>query len=91
MTPPLDALIGRAVTEVRRAGKRIAIGFEGDLWLAIHLMIAGRLHWNGKRKPLAVFEFDSGTLTLTEAGTQHRAQIHVLESAPLAAALPPRS
>ena len=89
VTPPLDALPGRMVTDVRRAGKRIAIGFEGDLWLAIHLMIAGRLHWNGKRQPQAAFEFDNGTLTLTEAGTQHRAQIHVLDEAPQAAGLEP--
>ena len=89
VTPPLDALVGRTATEVRRAGKRIAIGFEGDLWLAIHLMIAGRLHWDGKRQPLAAFEFDNGTLTLTEAGTQHRAQIHVLDRAPEASGLEP--
>jgi len=82
VTPPIDALIGREAIEVRRAGKRIGIGFEGGFWLAIHLMIAGRLHWNGKRQPLAAFEFDSGTLTLTEAGTQHRAQIHVLDRSP---------
>ena len=75
--------------EVRRAGKRIALGFDHGLWLAIHLMIAGRLHWNGRRAALAAFEFDSGTLTLTEAGTQHRAQIHVLESPPEAAGLEP--
>ena len=50
VTPPMDALAGRTAIDVRRAGKRIAIGFEGDLWLAIHLMIAGRLHWNGKRQ-----------------------------------------
>src|SRR4029077_12833916 len=80
--PPMEALYGQRVTDVRRAGKRIAIGFDHGLWLAIHLMIAGRLHWNGKRQPLAAFEFDNGTLTLTEAGTQHRAQIHVLERAP---------
>lgn len=87
--PPLEALIGRTAIDVRRAGKRIAIGFEGDLWLAIHLMIAGRLHWDGKRQPLASFEFDSGTLTLTEAGTQHRAQIHVLDRAPEAMGIEP--
>jgi formamidopyrimidine-DNA glycosylase len=89
VSPPIDALIGLTAVAVRRAGKRIAIGFEGDLWLSIHLMIAGRLHWNGKRQPLASFEFDSGTLTLTEAGTQHRAQIHVLDRAPEAAGLEP--
>src|ERR1035441_783126 len=87
--PPMAALHGHAVTEVRRAGKRIALGFDHGLWLAIHLMIAGRLHWNGKRAPLAAFEFDSGTLTLTEAGTQHRAQIHVLDAPPEAAGLEP--
>jgi formamidopyrimidine-DNA glycosylase len=89
VTPPVEALLGRGVTGVRRAGKRIAIGFEGDLWLAIHLMIAGRLHWNGKRQPLAAFEFDNGTLTLTEAGTQHRAQIHVLDRVPDTAGIEP--
>src|SRR6059058_2664540 len=68
--PPLDALCGRTVTDVRRIGKRIAIGFSGGLWLAIHLMIAGRLHWSGKRAPIAAFEFDNGVLSLTEAGTQ---------------------
>jgi formamidopyrimidine-DNA glycosylase len=87
VTPPIDALRGQRVTEVRRAGKRIAIGFENGLWLVIHLMIAGRLHWNGKRQPVAAFEFDNGTLTLTEAGTQHRAQIHVLAAAPETAGL----
>lgn len=85
--PPMDALYGRRVTSVRRAGKRIAIGFEHGLWLAIHLMIAGRLHWNGKRQPVAAFEFDNGALTLTEAGTQHRAQIQVLDAPPEAAGL----
>ena len=85
--PPMEALYGHRVTDVRRAGKRIAIGFEHGLWLAIHLMIAGRLHWNGKRQPVAAFEFDNGALTLTEAGTQHRAQIHVLDAPPEAAGL----
>jgi formamidopyrimidine-DNA glycosylase len=87
VTPPIDALYGQRVIDVRRAGKRIAIGFENGLWLVIHLMIAGRLHWNGKRQPVAAFEFDNGTLTLTEAGTQHRAQIHVLDAAPETAGL----
>lgn len=85
----MNALYSHAVTDVRRAGKRIAVGFDNSLWLAIHLMIAGRLHWNGKRKPLAVFEFDNGTLTLTEAGTQHRAQIHVLDAPPETVGLEP--
>jgi formamidopyrimidine-DNA glycosylase len=87
--PPLTALHGHAVSDVRRAGKRIALGFDHGLWLAIHLMIAGRLHWNGKRTPLAAFEFDSGTLTLTEAGTEHRAQIHILDAPPETIGLEP--
>jgi formamidopyrimidine-DNA glycosylase len=87
--PPVTALYGHTVTDLRRAGKRIAVGFDHGLWLAIHLMIAGRLHWNGRRAPLAAFEFDSGTLTLTEAGTQHRAQIHVLNAPPETAGLEP--
>jgi formamidopyrimidine-DNA glycosylase len=85
--PPMEALYGHRVTDVRRAGKRIAIGFDHGLWLAIHLMIAGRLHWNGKRQPVAAFEFDNGSLTLTEAGTQHRAQVHVLDAPPETAGL----
>jgi formamidopyrimidine-DNA glycosylase len=89
VTPPLDALFGCVAVQVRRAGKRIAIGFENDVWLSIHLMIAGRLHWDGKRQPQAAFQFDNGTLSLTEAGTQHRAQIHVLDRAPEAAGLEP--
>ena len=81
--PPVESVQGKVVREVRRVGKRIAIGFEGDLWLAIHLMIAGRLHWRasaaklGSRNVLAVFEFDSGVLVFTEAGSQHRAAIHM--------------
>jgi formamidopyrimidine-DNA glycosylase len=85
--PSMEALFGSQVISVRRVGKRIAMSFEGGLWLAIHLMIAGRLHWNGKRQPVAAFEFDNGTLSLTEAGTQHRAQIHVLDAAPEAPGL----
>ncbi|HLK68104.1 MAG TPA: DNA-formamidopyrimidine glycosylase family protein [Bryobacteraceae bacterium] len=81
--PPVESAYGKTVREVRRVGKRIAIGFEDDIWLAIHLMIAGRLHWRplsaktASRNVLAVFEFDSGLLTFTEAGTQHRAAIHM--------------
>ena len=82
--PPLGSLSGRKVESLRRVGKRIALGFEGDLWLLIHLMIAGRLHWfaAGKkpRASLASFTFDSGTLTLTEAGTRRRASLHVFGS-----------
>src|SRR5471030_1816607 len=81
-TPPLESTHGRRVQEVRRLGKRIAIGLEGDLWLVIHLMIAGRMHWRssaaktGSKNVLAVFEFDSGVLVLTEAGSQRRASLH---------------
>jgi formamidopyrimidine-DNA glycosylase len=87
--PPLEALYGRAVTDIQRAGKRIAFGFDNGLWLALHLMIAGRLHWNGKRQPIATFTFDNGALTLTEAGTQHRAQIHLLDARPTAIGIEP--
>jgi len=82
--PPVTAAIGQKVRELRRVGKRIAIGFENDVWLVLHLMIAGRLHWVTKkvkpdgRRTLAAFEFDSGTLTLTEAGSQKRASLHVV-------------
>jgi len=84
ITPPLNAVFGKQAREVRRVGKRIAIGFENDLWLVFHLMIAGRLHWRAgppkspTRNTLAAFEFDSGVLQLTEAGTQHRASLHVV-------------
>lgn len=83
--PPVTAAIGHQVRELRRVGKRIAIGFENDVWLVLHLMIAGRLHWVTKkvkpdgRRTLAAFEFDSGTLTLTEAGSQKRASLHVVQ------------
>lgn len=76
--------VGHSVRELRRIGKRIAIGFDNDVWLVVHLMIAGRLHWSAKskvpdgRRVLAAFTFDSGCLTLTEAGTQKRASLHVL-------------
>lgn len=82
--PPLISAEGRQVREIRRIGKRIAIGVEGDLWLVLHLMIAGRLHWKpansklGGRQNLAAFDFSSGTLTLTEAGSKRRASLHVL-------------
>lgn len=82
--PPLCACEGRKVVELRRLGKRIAIGLEGDLWLVMHLMIAGRLHWYGQdhrgkvRAPLLLFEFGNGTLTMTEAGTKRRAALHVV-------------
>jgi len=82
--PPLQACVERKVVQLRRLGKRIAIGFDGDLWLVLHLMIAGRLHWYAKdhrgkiRTPLLQLEFSNGTLTLTEAGTKRRAALHVV-------------
>jgi formamidopyrimidine-DNA glycosylase len=82
--PPLASLEGCVVRELRRVGKRIAIGFDNDLWLVLHLMIAGRLHWRPRgaalkgRQSLAAFDFPNGSLVLTEAGTTHRASLHVL-------------
>jgi formamidopyrimidine-DNA glycosylase len=82
--PPVTDVEGRLVRELRRIGKRIAIGVEGDLWLVLHLMIAGRLHWRppganlAGRKSLAAFDFAAGSLVLTEAGTKHRASLAVL-------------
>ncbi|MGA8430226.1 MAG: DNA-formamidopyrimidine glycosylase family protein [Candidatus Sulfotelmatobacter sp.] len=82
--PPLASAEGRRVREVRRIGKRIAIGLDGDLWLALHLMIAGRLHWRAPqaklagRQTLAAFDFPAGSLVLTEAGAKRRASLHVL-------------
>jgi formamidopyrimidine-DNA glycosylase len=83
--PPLRAIEGRTVRDVHRLGKQIAIGVAGDFWLVLHLKIAGRLHWNdfapklAGRNILAAFEFDNGWLWLTEAGTQRRASLHVVE------------
>lgn len=82
--PPLTAVQGRTVRELRRVGKRIAIGVEGDLWLVLHLMIAGRLHWRppgaklSGRQNLAAFDFPNGSLVLTEAGAKRRASLHLL-------------
>lgn len=82
--PPLAGVEGRQVVALRRIGKRMAIGVEGDLWLVVHLMIAGRLHWkapNAKlagRNALLALDFPNGSLTLTEAGSKRRASLHVL-------------
>ena len=85
LQPPLSAVEQQTVRALRRVGKRIAIGLEGDLWLVIHLMIAGRLHWKPQpdyklagRQNLAAFDFPNGTLLLTEAGTKRRASLHVV-------------
>jgi formamidopyrimidine-DNA glycosylase len=95
VTPPVRAVEGRTVTGLRRIGKRIAVGFEGDLWIVLHLMIAGRLHWKAKgaklagKRDLAAFDFAGGSLTLTEAGSKRRASLHVVEGAAALAALDP--
>lgn len=112
-TPPISAIEGKKVVDLRRLGKRICFGFEEDLWLVLHLMIAGRLHWKASvgaglvpaqsraatraaptapgragtsraptkfpKNQLALFHFDNGLLSLTEAGTQRRASLHVVE------------
>ncbi len=92
--PPLAAAEGRKVLEVRRLGKRVVLALEGDLFLALHLMIAGRLHWRepgGKLgrtgRPLAELAFPRGTLVLTEAGTKRRAALHVVRGEAALAAL----
>jgi formamidopyrimidine-DNA glycosylase len=79
--PPIGEVIGKMVLGVSRIGKRIVIALEGELFLVLHLMIAGRLHWPGKktRTTLALFEFDSGTLAFTEAGTKRRASLHLVQ------------
>ena len=82
--PPLEACHGRRVTGLRRMGKRIVVALDGDLFLVIHLMIAGRLQWRtgalklARRRTLATFAFDTGTLVLTEAGTKRRASLHLV-------------
>jgi formamidopyrimidine-DNA glycosylase len=91
--PPLGATFGRPIQAVRRLGKRIVFGLDGDLFIVLHLMIAGRLHWKapGARIPgkvgLAAFDFAHGTLTLTEASSKQRASMHVLSGAHALAAL----
>jgi formamidopyrimidine-DNA glycosylase len=82
--PPLPSAEGHTVTKLRRVGKRIAIGLDNDVWLVLHLMIAGRLHWRppqaklSGRQNLASFDFFDGSLVLTEAGAKRRASLHVI-------------
>jgi formamidopyrimidine-DNA glycosylase len=82
--PPIDEAFGKRIGAVRRLGKRIVLGLDEDLWLVIHLMIAGRLHWKPRgakltgKPSLAAFDFSNGTLVLTEAGTKHRAALSLL-------------
>src|SRR5215467_8274033 len=84
--PPITSIEGHVVRELRRIGKRIAIGFDNGPWLVLHLMIAGRLHWRardaklGGRNNLAAFDFPDGSLVLTEAGSKRRASLHVFEN-----------
>jgi len=94
--PPVSEATGRKVERLKRIGKRIGFGMEGDLWLVLHLMIAGRLHWRkpgaplGGRRNLAAFDFgDEGSLVLTEAGTERRAGLFVMPSEASATALNP--
>lgn len=93
--PPIASVDGRTVRELRRVGKRIVIGVDGDLWLALHLMIAGRLHWRAPesklagRQTLAAFDFPNGSLVLTEAGAKRRASLHVLAGEESVLALDP--
>ena len=83
--PPVQSCEGQEVRALRRLGKRIAIGFANDIWMVIHLMIAGRLHWyesdraGRMRSALLYLEFQNGTLTLTEAGTKRRASLHLVQ------------
>ncbi|HYN26090.1 MAG TPA: DNA-formamidopyrimidine glycosylase family protein [Pyrinomonadaceae bacterium] len=91
--PSITSVEGKKVVQLRRLGKRICIGLEGDLWLVLHLMIAGRLHWHDggskasqsklsnspKKRGLAAFEFSNGTLSLTEAGSQRRSSLHLVQ------------
>jgi formamidopyrimidine-DNA glycosylase len=85
VSPPISTAEGRTVRSLRRLGKRIAIGLDNDCWLVLHLMIAGRLHWHGTeaklapRRTLAAFDFESGSLTLTEAGSKKRASLYFVE------------
>ena len=94
--PPVEAAFGRPVVGLRRLGKRIVVELDGDLFLVVHLMVAGRLHWfDEKKKPLqrkyglAAFDFATGTLTLTEAGTKRRASLHIVSGEDGVAALDP--
>jgi formamidopyrimidine-DNA glycosylase len=93
--PPISAAHGKRVEDVRRVGKRIVLALEGDLFLVVHLMIAGRLHWKGAgakmpaKLGVAAFDFSRGTLLFTEAGTKKRAALHLVEGERQLAALDP--
>ena len=89
--PPIASAEGRKVVGLRRLGKRIVFALEGELFLVLHLMVAGRLRWPAKkgRNTLAVFEFEDGTLSLTEAGTRRRASLHLVQGEAALAAMDP--
>ena len=93
--PPLSEVEGRVVRELRRIGKRIAIGLDSDYWVVLHLKIAGRLHWHSEgavarsRATLAIFDFPNGSLVMTEAGAKRRASIHVVKGEDALDALDP--
>jgi formamidopyrimidine-DNA glycosylase len=89
--PALSDIHGKTVVGFSRLGKRIVFDFDGDLHLVLHLMIAGRLHWEGKktRSTLALFEFENGTLSLTEAGSKRRASLHLVRGDAALRALDP--
>jgi formamidopyrimidine-DNA glycosylase len=89
--PPLSEVHGKTVAGFSRLGKRIVFDFEGGLHLVLHLMIAGRMHWEGKktRNTLALFEFENGTLSLTEAGSKRRASLHLVQGEAALRALDP--
>jgi formamidopyrimidine-DNA glycosylase len=93
--PPVAEAERHRVTELRRIGKRVAIGLNNDLWLVLHLMIAGRLHWRAPgaklagRNNLAAFDFPEGSLLLTEAGTKRRASLHIVQGAEALGSLDP--
>jgi formamidopyrimidine-DNA glycosylase len=93
--PPIESTYGKRLVELRRLGKRIVFGFESELFMVVHLMVAGRLHWHEERKPipakvgLAAFDYSSGTLLLTEAGSKRRASLHVVSGEDALAALDP--
>jgi formamidopyrimidine-DNA glycosylase len=93
--PPLDSARGRTVRDIRRLGKRIALGLDDELWLVVHLMIAGRLHWKtagvkiSAKNALAAFDFPNGSLLLTEAGTKRRAALFLIQGDDAVKALDP--
>ncbi len=94
-SPPVQDVEGKKVVQLRRMGKRICIGFENDIWLVLHLMIAGRLHWRKRDikvsppRGLAAFDFAHGSLLWTEAGSQKRASLHVVRGEEALSALDP--